>query len=57
MDDKRSVQNMETKYDRKEKECWKSELRDYLQFIFVELVILNCGAGKDSWESLEPQGD
>ena len=24
------------------------ELRDYLQFIFVELVILNCGAGKDS---------
>ena len=48
MDDKRSVQNMETKYDRKEKECWKSELRDYLQFIFVELVILNCGAGKDS---------
>ena len=22
-----------------------------------ELVLLNCGVGKDSWESLGPQGD
>ena len=28
-----------------------------LPFHTVELILLNCGVGKDSWESLGLQGD
>ena len=35
MDDKRSVQNMETKNDRKEKGCWKSENWEIIYNLFL----------------------
>ena len=38
--------------------CWNSEGNSFsIPTIFEELMLLNCGVGEDSWESLGQQGD
>ena len=36
---------------------WELHCKEILQLSAEELMLLNCGVGEDSWESLELQGD
>ena len=44
-------------YDFSSSHIWMWELAYKRKLSIEELMLLNCGVGEDSWESLEPQGD
>ena len=43
-------------YDFSSSHVWMREL-DHKECWGPDLMLLNCGVGEDSWESLEQQGD